>query len=135
MSLALEFVLGLSALTAAGTLLWAKRRLVRLQEGLMPDIHALVRASARMDEASVEARHAARVLATNVEVTKMLAQQDRDQLARLVRLLDRLDDKVSAGNIAAEEVAHDLAASHARADAAGGPHGAAADAAMKSSCD
>jgi hypothetical protein len=46
--------------------------------------------------------------------------------------LNRIEDAAIAARVHGEVVAQDLAASHARADAAEGPHGAAADAASQS---
>lgn len=71
------------------------------------------------------------------ESAKQLAEQDRQQLQRLIILLDRLTVRVDAGvatgtrmEVAQGVVASDLAAAHKRADETQGEAGAAADAAV-----
>lgn len=130
MSIWLEIVLAVVAVVVGGVLVYARLRSLRIEVQLAPELHAITRATGRLEDAASDARTAALVLASNAEVSKMLAEQDRNQLARLVRLLDVLDDKVVAAGLAAEGVAADLADARGRADAAAGPHGAAADAAM-----
>lgn len=103
----------------------------------------------RLEDAARANHQSGEVLKVGVESAKQLADQDRQQLLRLIVLLDRLTTKVdSAGTIAAgvardlavaqvavDGVAEDLAVAHRRADEV--PHGAdpgtAADAAAKQS--
>lgn len=71
----------------------------------------------RLDDAAKENRAAAEVLKVGVESQKLLAEQDRKELQRLVTLLDRLTVKVEDGAATsarieeqAADVADDLAA-------------------------
>lgn len=94
----------------------------------------------RLDEAAKQNKAAGELLKIGVEAARQLAEQDRAQLQRLIILLDRVTVKVDAGAAtglrnerAAGIVAEDLAAAHARADAATSTDaGAAADAAASS---
>lgn len=66
------------------------------------------------------------------EASRLLAQEDRTQIARLVVALERVDAKVLAAAHLAEGVAIDLEESHARAEESTSDEaGAAADAAMQ----
>lgn len=92
----------------------------------------------RLDVAAGENKSAAEVLKVGVETVRQLAQQDREQLMRLIVLLDRLtirvDDVTKTGHrieLQAEHVAGDLAGAHRRANEVVGAPGAAADAAAQ----
>jgi hypothetical protein len=74
----------------------------------------------RLDEAAKENRTSADTLKVGVETARQLAEQDREQLRRLIILLDRLTIRVDAGGAtglriehAAEVVAEGLAAQKA----------------------
>lgn len=90
-------------------------------------------------EASAIANHqAGEALKVGVESSRILAERDRQQLDRLIILLDRLTirvDAVAASGARIEldrvAVAHDLDASRHRADTAEEDTGAAADAASR----
>jgi len=78
------------------------------------------------------------VLKINAEATKQLSEQDRENLQRLLLLLDRLTIRVDASSATAlrveqaqQIVAVDLAAAQHRADSTSGEAGAAADAAAQ----
>jgi hypothetical protein len=93
----------------------------------------------RLDAAAIANTTAAEILKINVEVVRQLATQDRElaredrqQLARLVALLEASGATARRIEVAQTHVADDLAASHRAADGVGpGPHGAAADAASR----
>lgn len=94
----------------------------------------------RLEDAADANRQSGEILKVGVEASRLLAEQDREQLQRLIVLVDRLTVRVDAGAAtssriekAAVEVADDLAAAHKRADdiAHGGDAGAAADAASR----
>jgi hypothetical protein len=98
----------------------------------------LVHLTGQIKRAGKQTEIAAALLATNLEVTRMLAVEDRLIMSRLVGVVDDVDSSTKANQStglriehAAACVADDLAASHVRADEAVGPHGAAADAASK----
>ena len=79
----------------------------------------------RIDAAALSAGMAAEVLKVGVEARKLLDEQDRARIDRLIVGLDRIERH-------AAEVAQDLADSHRRADEVSDqPHGAAADAAAQ----
>ncbi len=102
----------------------------------------------RLEAAASKNSFDSEVLKVQVEATRMLAIQDREQLSRLLLHLDRLTVKVDTGDIergkilsgndrieaAAAVVASDLAESYERADAVppGKIPGEAADAASRS---
>lgn len=94
----------------------------------------------RLEDAADHNRQASELLKVGVEASRLLAEQDREQLQRLIVLVDRLTVRVDAGAAtssriekAATGVAEDLANAHKRADdiAHGGDAGAAADAASR----
>lgn len=94
----------------------------------------------RLEDAAVENKQSSELLKVGVEASRLLAEQDREQLQRLIVLLDRLQVRVDASaatgkriEAAAVEVADDLAKAHKRADevAHGGDAGEAADAASR----
>lgn len=98
----------------------------------------------RLDAAASDNRIAAEVLKVQVEAARQLAEADRQQLARLTALMDRLDAKVTLGaqtvariELADAALAEHLAAAQERADATepGGPPGEAADAASRSATE
>ena len=98
----------------------------------------LVHLTGQIERAGKQTEVAAALLATNLEVTRMLAVEDRLIMSRLVGVVDGVETSSAANSAtglriekAAACVADDLAASHLRADEAEGPHGAAADAASK----
>lgn len=70
-----------------------------------------------LKQSAADNKQAAEVLKVGVESARVLAERDREQLMRLIILLDRLDAKVSGGRGALDRmelersaVAHDLAA-------------------------
>lgn len=94
----------------------------------------------RLEEKANRVEQAGELLKVGVEAAKQLAEQDREQLQRLIVFVDRLMVRVDAGAAtssriekAATGVAEDLAEAHKRADtvAHGGEAGAAADAASR----
>lgn len=104
----------------------------------------------RLDVAAAENRSAAEVLKVQVEASRLLAVDDREQLQRLLLILDRVTVKVETNSTAREaeaervranlavaqaavdDVAHDLSGAHDRADATtGGVPGEASDAASR----
>lgn len=94
----------------------------------------------RLEEKADHVRQASELLKVGVEASRLLAEQDREQLQRLIVLVDRVTVRVDAGAAtssriekAATGVADDLAEAHRRADevAHGGEAGAAADAASR----
>lgn len=94
----------------------------------------------RLEEAADHNRQSGEILKVGVEASRLLAEQDREQLQRLIVLVDRIQVRVDAGaatssriEAAATGVANDLSAAHKRADevAHGGDAGAAADAASR----
>lgn len=94
----------------------------------------------RLEDAANHNKQSGELLKVGVEASRLLAEQDREQLQRLIVLLDRLTVRVDAGvatssriEKAATSVADDLAEAHRRADdvAHGGDAGAAADAASR----
>jgi hypothetical protein len=66
----------------------------------------------RLEEAAVESKRANEVLTTNVAVVKELSALDREQLSRLLRTLDRLEDKMgeSAASMLRMEADRDITA-------------------------
>lgn len=93
----------------------------------------------RLDAAATVNATAAEVLKVQVEASRLLAVQDREQMTRLLVLVDRLTVKVDAGavqqermEVATGKVADDLEEAHGRADAVDGRPGEASDAASKS---
>lgn len=93
----------------------------------------------RLDAAAIANSTAAEILKVQVEAARLLAVQDREQMARLVIFVDRLTVKVDKGDVqrdrmeaATVDVATDLEQSHRRADAVTGRAGEAADAASRS---
>lgn len=92
----------------------------------------------RLEKAANENRSVSEVLKANAEAARMLSEQDRKQLARLVELLNRVDakqreniktvDRLEAG---ASMVAIELDAAQTRAEKVEGEPGAAADAAVR----
>lgn len=110
----------------------------------------------RLELAADENRQAAEILKIGAEATRQLAVRDREQVERIVLMVDRLTVKVdavtsSAGRIeaaarivasdlvkaqeAVDGVAIDLAEAHVRADEVEGHPGEAADAASRSPRD
>lgn len=103
----------------------------------------------RLDSAALENRSAAEVLKVQVEASRLLAVDDREQLQRLLLVLDRLTvkvetnsteraieservrDNLTVAQTAVNEVAQDLSDAHDRADATKGAPGMAADAASQ----
>lgn len=93
----------------------------------------------RLEAAAIENKTAADALKVGVEADRLLAERDRkqlqEQLVSLDRLLVRADAAAATGirmEKAATQVANDLAASHARADATSNSEpGAAVDAAVQ----
>lgn len=94
----------------------------------------------RLEDAAEHNKQSGELLKVGVEASRLLAEQDREQLQRLIVLVDRIQVRVDAGAAsqlrtekAAEGVANDLAEAHRRADevAHGGDAGAAADAASR----
>lgn len=93
----------------------------------------------KLQEASEDQKVSAAVLKVGVETARVLAEQDRMQLHRLIGLLEGVTVKIEQSNqtgirieAAAVEVADDLKNAHLRADKiARGDHGAAADAAAR----
>jgi hypothetical protein len=93
----------------------------------------------RLDKAAVDNANAAALLAVGVEAAKQLAERDRQEVQRLLVLLDRLSIKVDGALAQIQKVqdqqnhvAADLADSHRRADQIPpGTPGAAADAASQ----
>lgn len=95
------------------------------------------------------ARSAVDDLTVGAETDRRLDERDREQLTRLLLEQDRITNKLdtairtllavqSAAGLdrtVVAEVAADLAASHERADAVDGPHGAAADAASQTATE
>jgi hypothetical protein len=131
MSLPLQFALGLSALVVAGAYVWSK---IEERRGL----HELQPVLVRLEDAAREARILAAEMGHAKELSMAIAKVDHTQL---LRLLGALGSKITMGNdtssrmeVAANVVADDLAAAHARADAVppSEPHGSSADAAMRS---
>lgn len=59
--------------------------------------------------AAAESKNAAEVLKVGVEAARVLAERDREQLMRLIILIDRLDAKVSGGRDALDRVEMDRA--------------------------
>lgn len=96
--------------------------------------------AARMDSAARLTVESARRLAVDLEETRMLAAEDRVQIARLIILVKRLTEmgdetRAATGRLerTTEHVAEDLAASIQRADEAPAETpGAGADAALRS---
>lgn len=95
----------------------------------------------RLDHAANENKSSAEVLKVQVESSRILAVQDREQLQRLILFLDRLTVKIDAGDVVRDRmeaatvvVAEDLAETHLRADQVGPGHapGTASDAASRS---
>lgn len=93
----------------------------------------------RLDAAAGVNAAAAEVLRIQVEASRLLSVQDREQMARIIILMDRLTVKVDAGDEQRSrmerkqaEVASDLRKSHERADAVDGVAGEASDAASRS---
>lgn len=94
----------------------------------------------RLEESAVENKHAAQLLAVQVESLAQLASGDRHEVARLAVLLGQVLQGTKTGTAtvqrieeAANVVAADLAAAHDRADAViDGDPGEAADAAASS---
>lgn len=97
---------------------------------LTPSWAAIV--MARIEVASDALLHATELLSAQAEAARLLAEQDRKQLALLIQFLTN----AAAANVRMEAatavVATDLEASHKRADATEGHPGEAADAASKS---
>lgn len=100
----------------------------------------------RLEEASNQSAHAAEYLKVGVEASRLLAKEDREQILKVIVLLDRVtlrldrltlkvDHSAATGErieSAARGVADDLSEAHRRADAVeDGNHGAAADAASR----
>lgn len=92
----------------------------------------------RLEVAADDSREAGETLKVGVEAARILADRDRQQLDRLIILIDRLTirvDLISASGqrieAANSAVADDLAAAHQRADNTIGDPGAAADAASQ----
>lgn len=80
--------------------------------------------TSKLDRAADATTTAAEILRTALDTDRVLAMQDRAVSRSSNEAVLRIE-------VAAAGVAVDLAAAHERADAADGPHGAAADAAMK----
>lgn len=78
----------------------------------------------KLDKAAVHADTAAELLKTSVEVARMLSIADREIARSSNEAVLRIEAQAAG-------VADDLAATHQRANESDGPHGAAADAAMK----
>lgn len=94
---------------------------------------------ARLDRAATLTEEAARKLAFNLEESKLLIEEDRVQIARLILLVRRLTEQgadtlegTKRLESAASHVAEDLAARQNRADGAPSIPGAGADAALRS---
>lgn len=100
----------------------------------------------RLEEASNQSAHAAEYLKVGVEASRLLAKEDREQILKVIVLLDRVTLRLDRLTLkvdhsaatseriesAAISVADDLREAHGRADAVGpGDHGAAADAASR----
>lgn len=94
----------------------------------------------RLEHAATANTAASQVLRVEVEASRQLAVQDREQLQRLILSLDRITVKIDAGDVVRDRmeaatgvVASDLAEAHQRADAIGPGHetGAASDAAAR----
>ncbi len=87
----------------------------------------------RLDAAAKMTAGAAAQLASELEVTRLLAAEDRVQMSRLILLVQRLTQQGQSAEMTAAHVAQDLADSNVRADEAPSETpGAGADAAMRS---
>lgn len=88
----------------------------------------------RLEDSALANERASEVLKVGVEATKQLAQQDRDQMQRLLISMDRLATKIDRQELARLKVADDLAKTRQRADeivTQDGEPGEAADAAAQ----